>query len=100
MSDTDFPDAIFEIKDDSLARKFLADHNVIHELPRPLRLSQTAVSSLYDGHVSHWIVISRYEGYALSTDNGLHVLCIPKRLATHEKVLAGMKHSLERKNMN
>ena len=87
----DFPDTAFTIDDNAKAAKFLDDHKIPNNLPDPRTLSQTCITAMYDRHISHWVLITRYEGHPDPKQNGLTVSCIPKRMASREKVEASIK---------
>ena len=75
---------------------FLTLHQVPHELPDPRSLSLTCVTGLFERHATHWFVVTRYEGHADPTENGLNVTCMPKRGVTRARVLAAIKYSYVR----
>lgn len=85
------PDCPVEILDDAEARRFLGELDLLKHLPVPSSLSLRALFASYDGHITHWIVGVRFEGYDKPEDNGYGVYCFPKSQYTWDVVQAWIK---------
>jgi hypothetical protein len=68
-----------EIRDDEDAKVLLLECGILDKFQKRGPLAEEWAETLtYADHPTHWIIATRFTGFALASDNGFHIMCYPK----------------------
>ena len=87
------PPNVFVLNDEEVAKLILLELGILRKIPDPCKFSLNLMFVRYNLHITHWLLILRFNGFSNPEENGHSIIGWPKAKYSSEQVHSEMvKH--------